>query len=136
MPFRVHRVAAVLARGTAALRHLRAVAGQREHLLAGGEQSHGLGVIEQERPRVVVLSTGSELVEPGTNVFFSSRASNLQSTVRSSVPFDRNGAGDVFFWSELSGNVSLQSRDSHNEILNNPGPNPPPNPAAAPTTPC
>jgi hypothetical protein len=25
----------------------------------------------------------------------------------------------VFFWSALSGNVSLQSRDSHNEIVNN-----------------
>jgi Ca2+-binding RTX toxin-like protein len=59
-------------------------------------------------------------VEPGTNVFFSSAASNLQSTVRSPALFDRNGAGDVFFWSALSGNVSLQSRDSQNEILNNP----------------
>jgi hypothetical protein len=57
-------------------------------------------------------------VEPGTNVFFSSLASNLQSTVRNTY-FDRNGAGDVFFWSALSGNVSLQSRDSDNEILNN-----------------
>ena len=58
-------------------------------------------------------------VEPGTNVFFSSTADNLQSTVRSGALFDRNGAGDVFFWSALSKNVSLQSRDSKNEILNN-----------------
>jgi hypothetical protein len=57
-------------------------------------------------------------VEPGTNVFFESEASNLQATTRGSL-FDRNDAGDVFFWSALSGNVSLQSRDSHNEILNN-----------------
>jgi hypothetical protein len=57
-------------------------------------------------------------VEPGTNVFFASSAGNLQSTVRGTL-FDRNGAGDVFFWSALTGNVSLQSRDSHNEILNN-----------------
>jgi hypothetical protein len=57
-------------------------------------------------------------VEPGTNVFFASGASNLQSTVRGTL-FDRNDAGDVFFWSALSGNVSLQSRDSNNEILNN-----------------
>jgi hypothetical protein len=56
--------------------------------------------------------------EPGTNVFFSSDASNLQSTARGTL-FDRNFAGDVFFWSELSRNVSLQSRDSDNEILNN-----------------
>jgi hypothetical protein len=58
------------------------------------------------------------VVEPGTNVFFASGASNLQSTVRGTL-FDRNSAGDVFFWSALSGNVSLQSRDSDNEILNN-----------------
>jgi Ca2+-binding RTX toxin-like protein len=57
-------------------------------------------------------------VEPGTNVFFSSFADNLQSTVRGSL-FDRNDTGDVFFWSALSGNVSLQSRDSNNAILNN-----------------
>ena len=57
-------------------------------------------------------------VEPGTNVFFSSLASNLQSTVRRTL-FDRNDAGDVFFWSALSGNVSLQSRDSDNQIVNN-----------------
>jgi hypothetical protein len=57
-------------------------------------------------------------VEPGTNVFFESAASNLQATTRSKL-FDRNDAGDVFFWSALSGNVSLQSRDSHNQILNN-----------------
>jgi hypothetical protein len=57
-------------------------------------------------------------VEPGTNVFFESGASNLQSTTRGTL-FDRNDAGDVFFWSALSRNVSLQSRDSGNEILNN-----------------
>lgn len=63
-------------------------------------------------------SAEPSVTEPGTNVFFSSFASNLQSTTRGTL-FDRNGAGDVFFWSELSRNVSLQSRDSHNEILNN-----------------
>lgn len=59
-------------------------------------------------------------VEPGTNVFFSSDATNLQSTVRTGALFDRNLSGDVFFWSAITGNVSLQSRDSAGEILNNP----------------
>jgi hypothetical protein len=57
-------------------------------------------------------------VEPGTNVFFQSEASDLQATTRGTL-FDRNDAGDVFFWSALSRNVSLQSRDSNNQILNN-----------------
>ena len=71
----------------------------------------------------------------GVTVFFESDASNLQSTTRNQL-FDRNLSGDVFFWNHISRNVSLQSRDSRNEILNNegnpygppPGFGPPPGP--------
>ena len=58
------------------------------------------------------------ITRSGSMVFFESDATNLQATVRNGF-FDRNGTGDVFFWAGLSGNASLQSRDSDNEILNN-----------------
>ncbi|HEX8745210.1 MAG TPA: hypothetical protein VF712_18945 [Thermoleophilaceae bacterium] len=56
---------------------------------------------------------------PGSPVIFESLASNLQSTVSSSFA-DRNQSGDVFYWNHVSFNVSLQSRDSDNEIPNVP----------------
>jgi hypothetical protein len=59
------------------------------------------------------------ITRSGSMVFFESDATTLQSTVRGRTFFDRNGTGDMFFWSWISRNVSLQSRDSNNEILNN-----------------
>jgi hypothetical protein len=61
------------------------------------------------------------ITRSGSMAFFESDATNLQSTVRGGFGgnFDRNGTGDVFFWSFVSRNASLQSRDSANEILNN-----------------
>ena len=70
--------------------------------------------------RPTVPSAEPTITRSGSMVFFESEATNLQSTVRGGGFFDRNGTGDVFFWAFLSGNVSLQSRDSGNEILNNP----------------
>ena len=60
------------------------------------------------------------ITRSGSMVFFESAAANLQSVVRAGGFFDRNASGDIFFWAGVSGNVSLQSRDSNNEILNNP----------------
>jgi hypothetical protein len=62
------------------------------------------------------------ITRSGSMTFFESDATNLQSTVRGGFGgnFDRNGTGDIFFWSFVSRNASLQSRDSDNEILNNP----------------
>jgi hypothetical protein len=54
---------------------------------------------------------------PGSPVIFESYARNLQATV-SSTYADRNESGDVFYWNHVSYNVSLQSRDSSNEIPN------------------
>ena len=60
------------------------------------------------------------ITRSGSMVFFESDATNLQSTVREGgIAFDRNVSGDMFFWSWVSRNASLQSRDSKNEILNN-----------------
>jgi hypothetical protein len=58
------------------------------------------------------------ITRSGSMVFFESDATNLQSTVRGDF-FDRNGSGDMFFWAWVSRNVSLQSRDTNNQILNN-----------------
>jgi hypothetical protein len=60
------------------------------------------------------------ITRSGSMTFFESAASNLQSNVRAGGFFDRNETGDIFFWAVVSGNVSLQSRDSDHEILNNP----------------
>jgi hypothetical protein len=57
---------------------------------------------------------------PGSPILFESDAGNLQATVSSSFA-DRNRSGDVFYWNHVSYNVSLQSRDSDNEIPNLPG---------------
>lgn len=54
---------------------------------------------------------------PGSPVNFESDAYNLQATVSSNYA-DQNGSGDVFYWNHVSYNVSLQSRDSDNEIPN------------------
>jgi hypothetical protein len=56
---------------------------------------------------------------PGSPILFESYAENLQATVSSSFA-DRNNSGDIFYWNHVSYNVSLQSRDSANEIPNLP----------------
>ena len=56
---------------------------------------------------------------PGSPIIIESYASNLQATVSASFA-DRNRSGDVFYWNHVSYNVSLQSRDSDNEIPNLP----------------
>jgi hypothetical protein len=51
------------------------------------------------------------------SVFFESDATNLQRQPASGGQFsDRNGFRDVFFWSEQTRSVSLQSRDSQDQI--------------------
>jgi hypothetical protein len=62
-------------------------------------------------------SSAPTTVEPGAVVAFESDASNLQ--VKGGPPADRNASRDVFYFAALSRNVSLQSRDSANDIPNN-----------------
>ena len=51
-------------------------------------------------------------------MFFESKASNLQpNPVTANGYYDRNGVQDVFFWNFVSGNTSLESRDSNNGIV-------------------
>jgi hypothetical protein len=51
-------------------------------------------------------------------VFFESQASNLQpNPVTAGGYYDKNGVQDVFFWNFVSGNTSLESRDSNNAIV-------------------
>jgi hypothetical protein len=62
------------------------------------------------------------ITRPGSPVFFESEATNLQPNDPSSSGgfHDENGVQDVFFWNFVSGNDSLQSRDSNNSIVNLP----------------
>jgi len=58
------------------------------------------------------------IARPGSPVFFESQASNLQpNPVTSNGYYDKNGVQDVFFWNFVSGNTSLESRDSNNAIV-------------------
>ena len=51
-------------------------------------------------------------------MFFESQASNLQpNPVTACGYYDKNGVQDVFFWNFVSGNTSLESRDSNNAIV-------------------
>jgi hypothetical protein len=63
-------------------------------------------------------SSSPTTVEPGSVVAFESDATNLQASATSSTS-DRNRSRDIFYFAALSRNVSLQSRDSDNGILNN-----------------
>jgi hypothetical protein len=55
---------------------------------------------------------------PGSPVFFASEATNLQPNEAGEGDYhDRNQVQDIFFWNFVSGNASLQSRDSNNEIV-------------------
>ncbi len=56
---------------------------------------------------------------PGSPVNFESLARNLQATASHEFA-DQNRSGDIFYWNHVSYNVSLQSRDSANEIPNLP----------------
>jgi hypothetical protein len=62
------------------------------------------------------------IARPGSPVFFESLATNLQPNDpgTSGGYHDENDAQDVFFWNFVSGNDSLQSRDSNNSIVNLP----------------
>jgi hypothetical protein len=67
-------------------------------------------------------SANPSMARPGSPVFFDSEANNFQPRPPShpGVYSDRNAVRDMFFWNVVSKNVSLQSRDSSNEILNLP----------------
>ena len=61
------------------------------------------------------------ITSPASIVFFSSDATNLQpNKPRGDKYYDRNCMSDVFFWNTVSGNASLQSRDSEQRIPNLP----------------
>ncbi|MEA2428303.1 MAG: TolB protein [Thermoleophilaceae bacterium] len=63
------------------------------------------------------------ITSPASIIFFSSDASNLQPNKpggRGDKFYDRNCMRDVFFWNTVSGNASLQSRDSLQRIPNLP----------------
>src|SRR3954447_7598511 len=61
------------------------------------------------------------ITSPASIVFFDSEATNLQpNKPRGDKFYDRNCMSDVFFWNTVSGNASLQSRDSRQRIPNLP----------------
>ena len=74
------------------------------------------------------------ITSPASILFFESDASNLQPNPpggRGDKFYDRNCMRDVFFWNTVSGNASLQSRDSEQRI-----PNLPENTGAGTEAPC
>jgi hypothetical protein len=62
------------------------------------------------------------ITSPASIIFFSSDASNLQPNKPKQAGkfYDRNCMRDVFFWNTVSGNASLQSRDTLQHIPNLP----------------
>jgi hypothetical protein len=61
------------------------------------------------------------ITSPASILFFDSDATNLQPNApRGDKFYDRNCMRDVFFWNTVSGNASLQSRDSAQRIPNLP----------------
>src|SRR3954464_6821010 len=105
--------------------------------LAGGDSNRTSDVLmrgtfrDSDRMRVVshAKATGQAnaashdptITSPASIVFFSSDASNLQpNKPRGDKFYDRNCMSDVFFWNTVSGNASLQSRDSEQRIPNLP----------------
>jgi hypothetical protein len=75
------------------------------------------------------------ITSPASILFFDSDASNLQPNPVDKHAggkfYDRNCMSDVFFWNTVSGNASLQSRDSEQRI-----PNLPENTGAGTEAPC
>jgi hypothetical protein len=105
--------------------------------LAGGDSNRATDVLmrgtfrDSDRMRVVshAKATGQAdaashdptITSPASIVFFSSDADNLQpNKPRGDKYYDRNCMSDVFFWNTVSGNASLQSRDSEQRIPNLP----------------
>jgi hypothetical protein len=105
--------------------------------LARGDHNHATDILMRgtfkgsERMRVVshAHATGqanagshdATITSPASIVFFASDASNLQpNKPRGNKFYDRNCMSDVFFWNTVSGNASLQSRDSGQRIPNLP----------------
>src|SRR3954454_17956272 len=81
--------------------------------------SHALETGQANGPSYNVTITS-----PASILFFESDATNLQPNPvnkRSGGKFyDRNCMRDIFFWNTVSGNASLQSRDSLQRIPNLP----------------
>jgi hypothetical protein len=105
--------------------------------LAGGDSNRATDILMRgtyktsDRMRVVshAKATGQAnagshdptITSPASIVFFSSDATNLQpNKPRGNKFYDRNCMSDVFFWNTVSGNASLQSRDSEQRIPNLP----------------
>jgi TolB protein len=105
--------------------------------LAGGDSNRATDVLmrgtfkDSDRMRVVshAKATGQAnagsydptITSPASIVFFASDATNLQpNKPRGDKYYDRNCMSDVFFWNTVSGNASLQSRDSLQRIPNLP----------------
>jgi hypothetical protein len=85
--------------------------------------------LDGKRPVVSFASASAAIGQPGNgasdhpsvtvygSVFYDSDAGNLQrQPARNGLFSDRNGFRDVFFWSEQTRSVSLQSRDSDDAI--------------------
>jgi TolB protein len=108
--------------------------------LVGGDHNHASDVVlrgtfsDSRRVRLVshAKETGQAnagsynptITSPASILFFESDASNLQPNPinpdRGGKFYDRNCMRDVFFWNTVSGNASLQSRDSEQRIPNLP----------------
>jgi hypothetical protein len=118
--------------------------------LVGGDDNHASDVVlrgtfsDSRRVRLVshAKETGQAnagsynptITSPASILFFESDASNLQPNPpggRGDKFYDRNCMRDVFFWNTVSGNASLQSRDSEQRI-----PNLPENTGAGTEAPC
>jgi hypothetical protein len=85
------------------------------------------------KPRTMWASASGAIGQPGNgassnpsitrygSVFFQSDATNLQPRpISDRLLEDRNGTGDVFYWSEQFKNVTLYSQDSDNDVHGNP----------------
>jgi hypothetical protein len=104
--------------------------------LSGGDSNNATDVLmrgtfrDSDRMRVVshaketgqanAASHDPTITSPASIVFFASDASNLQPNKPKQAGkfYDRNCMSDVFFWNTVSGNASLQSRDSEQRIPN------------------
>ncbi len=105
--------------------------------LVGGDSNRATDVVlrgtfaDSDRVRLVshAKETGQAnagsynptITSPASILFFDSDATNLQPNApRGNKYYDRNCMRDVFFWNTVSGNASLQSRDSKQQIPNLP----------------
>ena len=108
--------------------------------LVGGDHNHATDILlrgtfsNSRRMRMVshALETGQAngpsynvtITSPASILFFESDATNLQPNPVNKRArgkfYDRNCMRDIFFWNTVSGNASLQSRDSKQRIPNLP----------------